>query len=120
MERRFDALIRDRGETVAVHPDIHRVVRAGERAVRVAIQMPGAVMRIPPDPESIVAQNDKLLSTRRIGILDLQLIVVFDPAEAFLHPVRCLVVVTSDQADIPLEPSPNRLSLIEGAEEEIA
>ena len=86
----------------------------------VAVQMPRAVMCIPPDSKSVVAEDDKLLSTGRIGILDLQLVVVLDPAEAFLHPVRCLVVVTSDQADIPLEPSPNCLSLIEGAEEEIA
>ena len=86
----------------------------------VAVQMPRAVMRVPPDPERIMAQNDKLLSTWRIGILDLQLVVVLDPAEALLHSVCCLVVVTPDQADIPVEPSPNRFRLIERAEEQIA
>ena len=86
----------------------------------VSVQMPRAVMRVPPNPKRIMAQNDKLLSTRRIGILDLQLVVVLDPAEAFLHPIRRLVVVTPDQADVPVKPPPDCLRLIERAEKQIA
>ncbi len=82
--------------------------------------MPRAVMRIPPNAKSVVAQNDKLLSARRIGILDLQLVVVLDPAEALLHPICCLVVVAPDQADVPMKPPPDCLRLIERAEKQIA
>ena len=88
--------------------------------MRVAVQVPRAVMRIPPDPKSVVAQNDKLLSTRRIGICDLKLVVVLDPAKTLLHPVCRLVMIAPDQTDIPVEPSPDRLRLIERAEKQIA
>jgi hypothetical protein len=56
---------------MAVHADIHRAPHAGERAMGVAVQMPRAVMRIPPNAKSVVTQHKKLLSTWRIGILDL-------------------------------------------------
>ena len=84
-----------------------------------AVQMPRAMMCIPPNPKRVVAQNQKLLSTGRIGILDLQLVVVLDPAEALLHPVCRLVVVASDQADIAVKPPPDCLRLIEWTEEKI-
>ncbi len=77
-------------------------------------------MCVPPDPKSVVAQNDKLLSTRRIGICDLQLVVVLDPAEALFHPIRRFIVVAPDQADIPVKPLPDCSRFVERAEEQVA